>query len=83
MITDIAIAALMIAQQPGIFPAYVRARFAGAAPMPAQEIAPTPTPTPTPKQARRQSAAQTKRKMQSRPGMQRICGGNGFLGRLR
>ncbi|MCD0253614.1 hypothetical protein EIQ06_04520 [Xanthomonas campestris pv. campestris] len=81
MITDIAIAALMIAQQPGIFPAYVRARFAGAAPMPAQEIAPTPTPTP--KQARRQSAAQTKRKMQSRPGMQRICGGNGFLGRLR
>lgn len=81
MITDIAIAALMIAQQPGIFPAYVRARFAGAAPMPAQEIAPTPTPTP--KKARRQSAAQTKRKMQSRPGMQRICGGNGFLGRLR
>ncbi|MEA9863992.1 hypothetical protein QT902_009835 [Xanthomonas campestris] len=81
MITDIAIAALMIAQQPGIFPAYVRARFAGAAPMPAQEIAPTPTPTS--KQARRQSAAQTKRKMQSRPGMQRICGGNGFLGRLR
>ena len=81
MITDIAIAALMIAQQPGIFPAYVRARFASAAPMPAQEIAPTPTPTP--KQARRQSAAQTKRKMQSRPGMQRICGGNGFLGRLR
>ncbi|MEB1708396.1 hypothetical protein VDR05_08980 [Xanthomonas campestris pv. campestris] len=77
MITDIAIAALMIAQQPGIFPAYVRARFAGAAPTP------TPTPTPTPKQARRQSAAQTKRKMQSRPGMQRICGGNGFLGRLR
>ncbi|AEL07610.1 MULTISPECIES: hypothetical protein [Xanthomonas] len=75
MITDIAIAALMIAQQPGIFPAYVRARFAGAAPMPA--------PTPTPKQARRQSAAQIKRKMQSRPGMQRICGGNGFLGRLR
>ncbi|MCC5099480.1 hypothetical protein [Xanthomonas campestris] len=73
MITDIAIAALMIAQQPGIFPAYVRARFAGAA----------PTPTPTPKQARRQSAAQIKRKMQSRPGMQRICGGNGFLGRLR
>ncbi|MEA0923958.1 hypothetical protein VDP97_16820 [Xanthomonas campestris pv. campestris] len=75
MITDIAIAALMIAQQPGIFPAYVRARFAGAAPMPA--------PTPTPKQARRQSAAQIKRKMQSRPGMQRICGGNGFLGRIR
>ncbi|MEA0762168.1 hypothetical protein VDP62_15795 [Xanthomonas campestris pv. campestris] len=75
MITDIAIAALMIAQQPGIFPANVRARFAGAAPMPA--------PTPTPKQARRQSAAQIKRKMQSRPGMQRICGGNGFLGRLR
>ncbi|MCC8555222.1 hypothetical protein [Xanthomonas hortorum] len=71
MITDIAIATLMIAQQPGIFPAYVRARFAGAA------------PTPTPKQARRQSAAQIKRKMQSRPGMQRICGGNGFLGRLR
>ncbi|PPT99389.1 hypothetical protein XaraCFBP7407_02810 [Xanthomonas arboricola pv. arracaciae] len=74
MIGDIALMALLIAQDPSI--AWVGVRFSGSG-------AESPTAVTPVAAVRAKSAAQLKRKMQRRPGMQSADLGAGFLRRLR